>query len=81
MGGGLILWHPKGGLMRHIIEVFYKEEHLKNGYDLVVTPHIGRSKLWETSGHLGFYAENMYSPMDIDDQEYYIKPMNCPFTS
>jgi threonyl-tRNA synthetase len=79
LGGGLILWHPKGALMRHLIEVFYKEEHLKNGYDLVVSPHIGRAKLWETSGHLGFYAENMYSPMDIDDQEYYIKPMNCPF--
>lgn len=79
LGGGLILWHPKGGLMRHIIEVFHREEHLKNGYDLVVSPHIGRSKLWETSGHLDFYAEGMYSPMDIDDQEYYIKPMNCPF--
>lgn len=79
MGSGLILWHPKGGLMRHLIEEFYKKEHLKHGYDLIVTPHIGRANLWETSGHLGFYKEGMYSPMDIDGQEYYIKPMNCPF--
>ena len=79
MGGGLILWHPKGGLMRHVIEEFYTYEHLKNGYDLVNTPHIGRSTLWQTSGHLDFYADGMYAPMTIDDEEYYIKPMNCPF--
>lgn len=79
IGGGLILWHPKGALMRHLIEEFYKNEHLKNDYDLVVTPHIGRSTLWETSGHLSFYKEGMYSSMEIDEQEYYIKPMNCPF--
>ena len=79
LGGGLILWHPKGALIRHIAEEFCKAEHLANGYDLVVTPHIGKSNLWQTSGHLGFYKDNMYSPMDIDGQEYYIKPMNCPF--
>ncbi len=78
-GPGLILWHPKGARLRHIIESFWREEHYKNGYDLVYSPHIGRSTLWETSGHLGFYSENMYSPMDIDGQDYYVKPMNCPF--
>jgi threonyl-tRNA synthetase len=79
MGGGLILWHPKGGLIRHIAEEFCKQEHLAHGYDLVYSPHIGRSTLWETSGHLDFFKENMYAPMDIDGQEYYLKPMNCPF--
>ncbi len=79
MGGGLILWHPKGGLIRHLVEEFCKAEHLAHGYDLVYSPHIGRSTLWETSGHLDFYGENMYSPMDIEGQEYYLKPMNCPF--
>jgi threonyl-tRNA synthetase len=79
LGGGLILWHPKGALIRHTAEEFCKAEHLTNGYDLVATPHIGKSSLWETSGHLGFYKDNMYAPMDIDGQEYYIKPMNCPF--
>ena len=79
MGSGLILWHPRGGLMKHLIESFYREIHLENGYDLISTPHIGRSTLWETSGHLGFYKDGMYSPMDIDGHEYYLKPMNCPF--
>ena len=79
LGGGLILWHPKGGLMRHLAEEFCKNEHLAQGYDLVYSPHIGKSTLWETSGHLGFYKENMYSPLDIDGQEYFLKPMNCPF--
>jgi len=79
LGGGLILWHPKGGLIRHIAEEFCKAEHLAHGYDLVYSPHIGKSTLWETSGHLDFYRENMYAPMDIDGQEYYLKPMNCPF--
>ncbi|MEJ2558113.1 MAG: threonine--tRNA ligase [Anaerolineae bacterium] len=79
LGGGLILWHPKGGLIRHIAEEFCKTEHLAHGYDLVYSPHIGKSTLWETSGHLDFYRENMYAPMDIDGQEYYLKPMNCPF--
>lgn len=79
IGGGLVLWHPKGARMRDIIETFWKQEHYKAGYELLYTPHIGKSQLWETSGHLGFYSENMYSPMSIDEMEYYIKPMNCPF--
>ncbi len=78
-GPGLIIWHPKGSRLRGIAEDFWKEEHRKAGYDLVYTPHIGRSTLWETSGHLEFYKENMYPPMDADGQEYYLKPMNCPF--
>jgi threonyl-tRNA synthetase len=78
-GPGLVYWHPKGGRIRTLIEDFWREEHYKHGYDLVFTPHIGKSTLWETSGHLDFYAENMYSPMDIDGQDYYAKPMNCPF--
>ncbi len=79
VGGGLVLWHPKGGLMRHLAEEYCKNEHLKGGYDLVYTPHIGRATLWETSGHLGYYKDNMYSPIDIEGQEFYLKPMNCPF--
>jgi threonyl-tRNA synthetase len=62
-----------------LIEDFWREEHLRGGYDIVYSPHIGKSTLWETSGHLDFYSENMYSPMDIDGQDYYVKPMNCPF--
>jgi len=79
LGGGLALWHPKGGLMRYLIEEFWRKEHLKRGYDLVFSPHIARAHLWETSGHLSFYRESMYGPMMIDDEEYRIKPMNCPF--
>ena len=79
IGAGLILWHPKGARIRYLIENFWKSEHYKNGYELVNTPHIGRSHLWETSGHLGFYSENMYAPMTIDEENYYAKPMNCPF--
>jgi threonyl-tRNA synthetase len=79
VGAGLILWHPKGAMMRVLIEDFSRREHLKNGYEWVFSPHIGRGQLWKTSGHLGFYKENMYSPMDIEGEDYYIKPMNCPF--
>ncbi|MBA4421327.1 MAG: threonine--tRNA ligase [Anaerolinea sp.] len=79
VGAGLILWHPKGGKIRKIIENFWSEEHEANGYDFVYTPHIGKAQLWETSGHLGFYKENMYSPVDIEGQQYFLKPMNCPF--
>ncbi len=79
LGGGLVLWHPKGGLIRHLAENFCRTEHLANGYDLVYSPHIGKSTLWETSGHLGFYQDSMYAPLEIDGQEYYLKPMNCPF--
>ncbi len=79
LGPGLILWHPKGGTIRTIIEDFWRQEHYKAGYEIVYSPHIGRAKLWQTSGHLDYYQENMYSPMDIEGQEFYIKPMNCPF--
>jgi len=79
IGAGLILWHPKGAMMRKLIENFWSEEHIANDYDFVYTPHIGKAQLWETSGHLGFYKENMYSPVDIDGQQYFLKPMNCPF--
>ena len=78
-GPGLVYWHPKGGRIRTTIEDFWRAAHYAAGYDIVFTPHIGKSTLWETSGHLNFYAENMYSPMDIDGQDYYVKPMNCPF--
>ncbi|MBR2633140.1 MAG: threonine--tRNA ligase [Lentisphaeria bacterium] len=79
VGPGLVLWRPKGSLIRHLVETFWKEEHYKNGYELLYTPHIGQSLLWETSGHLGFYRDGMYSPMEIDERDYYVKPMNCPF--
>ena len=79
VGPGLILWHPKGARVRLAIEDFWRHEHLENGYELVYSPHIGRSGLWETSGHLGFYSESMYAPMEIDEVKYFIKPMNCPF--
>ena len=79
IGAGLILWHPKGSLMRHIIESYWKERHLKAGYHLVNTPHIGKVDLWNTSGHSGFYKDSMYSPILVDEQEYYLKPMNCPY--
>ncbi len=79
VGPGLIHWHPKGARIRAIVEEFWRREHFRGGYELLYTPHIGRSGLWETSGHLGFYRENMYAPMAIDEVSYYVKPMNCPF--
>jgi len=79
IGAGLILWHPKGGRIRKLIENFWSEEHEANGYEFVYTPHIGKAQLWETSGHLGYYKDNMYSPVDIEGQQYFLKPMNCPF--
>ena len=79
IGPGLILWHPKGALIRKTIEDFWRAEHLKAGYQLLYTPHIARLQLWKTSGHVDFYSENMYSPMEIDEVQYEIKPMNCPF--
>ena len=78
VGPGLILWHPRGGMVRHIMEQFWKDEHLKRGYELVYTPHIASEKLFEISGHLANYADLMYSAMDIDGQPYRAKPMNCP---
>ena len=79
VGPGLALWFPKGAALRRVIEDFWYDEHRKAGYELVQSPHIGKAELWETSGHLGFYKESMYSPMDVEGQNYYIKPMNCPF--
>ncbi len=79
VGPGLVLWHPNGAFMRHTIESFWRNEHYRNGYELMYTPHVGRSTLWQTSGHLDFYAESMYAPMEIDKADYYVKPMNCPF--
>jgi threonyl-tRNA synthetase len=79
VGAGLILWHPKGAKVRMLVEDYWNAQHEQYGYDFVYSPHIGKAQLWETSGHLGFYKENMYSPLDIDGQEYYLKPMNCPF--
>jgi len=78
-GAGLIYWHPKGARIRMEIENYWREAHLQNGYELLYSPHMGKSWLWETSGHLDFYKDSMYSGMKIDEQDYYIKPMNCPF--
>ena len=79
VGPGLILWHPKGAMIRVLVEDFSRNAHLENGYEWVFSPHIGRAQLWHTSGHLDFFKEEMYSPMDIEGEEYYAKPMNCPF--
>jgi threonyl-tRNA synthetase len=79
VGPGLIHWHPNGARVRSIIEDFWRKEHFRGGYELLYTPHTGRSALWQTSGHLGFYRNSMYAPMKIDENEYFIKPMNCPF--
>lgn len=79
IGPGLILWQPKGARIRSIMEQYARDEHLSRGYDLVYSPHIGRATLWQTSGHLEFFRENMYAPMDVDGQDYFAKPMNCPF--
>ena len=78
-GPGLIIWHPKGARVRGLVEDLWKREHYRWGYDLVYTPHIGRSNLWETSGHLENFKENMFAAMDMEGQDYYLKPMNCPF--
>lgn len=79
IGAGLILWHPNGALIRKIIEDFWRDEHLKAGYQLLYTPHIAKLNLWKKSGHVDFYSENMYSPMEVEGIPYEIKPMNCPF--
>lgn len=79
VGPGLIIWLPNGAIVRKIIEDFWKEEHLKAGYQLLYTPHIAKLDLWVKSGHLDFYRENMFSPMNIDEVAYQLKPMNCPF--
>lgn len=79
VGQGLVLWHPKGATIRFLLEQFSQAAHLLNGYQWSYTPHIGRSELWKTSGHLDNFRDLMYSPLDIDGEEYYLKPMNCPF--
>jgi len=79
IGGGLVLWHPKGAFIRRQIEDYWRAQHLAHGYDLLFSPHIGRAELWQRSGHLGFYKDNMYAPMEIEGNPYILKPMNCPF--
>ena len=79
VGPGLVHWHPRGARIRSLIEDFWKREHFRSGYELIYSPHIGRAGLWQTSGHIDFYKENMYSPMEVDGGDYFVKPMNCPF--
>ena len=79
LGPGLAVWHPKGALVRHLMEDYSRSRHAESGYDFVYTPHLAKANLWETSGHLDFYAESMYPPMELDGASYYPKPMNCPF--
>ena len=79
IGPGLIVWHPKGGVVRSLVEDYWKKVHYRGGYNIVYSPHIGRSQLWQTSGHLDFYRDSMYAPLEVDEQEYFLKPMNCPF--
>lgn len=79
LGPGLAVWHPKGAVVRRIIEDYSRSRHTEGGYDFVFSPHIARSELWETSGHLDFYQESMYPAMEMDGARYYPKPMNCPF--
>ena len=79
VGPGLILWHPKGAILRQIIEDYWIKEHLASGYEIIRSPHVGRIKLWQTSGHTSFYKENMFGPMEVEGDKYLIKPMNCPF--
>jgi len=78
-GPGLVVWHPKGALVRRIIEEFWIKKHYQNDYELIYSPHIARLKLWEISGHTDFYQDNMYAPMKIEEEDYQIKPMNCPY--
>ncbi|OGQ74630.1 MAG: threonine--tRNA ligase [Deltaproteobacteria bacterium RIFOXYA2_FULL_42_10] len=79
IGAGLVCWHPNGAVVRNIIEGFWKKEHYRNDYQIIYTPHIAKVDLWKTSGHWEFYRENLYSPMDIEGQDFIVKPMNCPF--
>jgi threonyl-tRNA synthetase len=79
IGAGLILWHPMGGMVRKVAEDYCREEHEKGGYDFVYSPHIGKAQLWQRSGHLDWYEDGMYAPLDIEGQQFYLKPMNCPF--
>ena len=78
-GAGLVFWHPRGSRMRLLIEDFWRQAHFEGGYELLYTPHVADISLWKTSGHLDFYAESMFGPMEVDEREYQLKPMNCPF--
>ncbi|VVA90798.1 unnamed protein product [Arabis nemorensis] len=78
-GGGLVFWHPKGAIVRNIIEESWKRMHVEHGYDLIYTPHVAKADLWKISGHLDFYSENMYDQMEIEDELYQLRPMNCPY--
>tara|TARA_B100002051_G_scaffold275773_1_gene320923 strand:- start:2238 stop:4052 length:1815 start_codon:yes stop_codon:yes gene_type:complete len=78
-GAGLVFWHPRGARMRLLIEDFWRQAHFEGGYDILYTPHVADISLWKTSGHLDFYAESMFGPMEVDEREYQLKPMNCPF--
>ncbi|MCX5948332.1 MAG: threonine--tRNA ligase [Cyanobacteria bacterium] len=78
-GAGLVFWHPRGARMRLLIEDFWRQAHFDDGYELLYTPHIADIELWRTSGHLDFYAESMFGPMQVDERQYQLKPMNCPF--
>ncbi len=79
IGPGLVLWHPKGAQIRDVIEAFWRDEHRRRGYQLVYTPHVARAHLWDVSGHLSWYRDNMFSGVEVEGQEYLVKPMNCPF--
>jgi len=79
IGAGMVLWHPNGATVRRIIEDFWKAEHVKSDYSIVYTPHVANVDLWKTSGHWDFYRESLFSPMDVEGQDYIVKPMNCPF--
>ncbi|MFQ5861188.1 MAG: threonine--tRNA ligase [Dehalococcoidia bacterium] len=79
VGPALIIWHPKGARVRSLIEDYWRQEHYQHGYHLVYSPHIGHARLWQTSAHLDFYRESMYAPIEVEEQEYFLKPMNCPF--
>jgi threonyl-tRNA synthetase len=79
IGAGLILWHPRGSVVRGVIEDFWRAEHRRHGYSIIYTPHVAKLELWKTSGHWEFYKENLYSPMELEGQDYIVKPMNCPF--
>jgi len=79
IGPGLVLWHPKGAAIRLLIENFWREQHIKDGYELVYSPHVARLDLWKTSGHVDYYRENMFASMKIEGSEYQLKPMNCPY--
>jgi threonyl-tRNA synthetase len=78
-GGGLVFWHPKGAIVRLLIEDLWRKIHVERGYNLLFTPHVAKADLWKTSGHLDFYKENMFDQMEIEEELYQLRPMNCPY--